>query len=209
LPARVFLGHKGKCEPAHTSIEKISVRSKPEAATDGDIAPNRGRGTMPATNKILICIVLTTGLLLQSSPCFADDRTKLSGTWKLVAFMTEDINTKVRENVCDKQAEGYLTFTDAGRVFGFATTKGGEPLASTPESYNASPPIISYSGNYRVEGHDLAAKVDLVWEDGWPRTDELRHYLLDGDKRLVETTRVRYPNAFGSRMISILVWERE
>jgi hypothetical protein len=32
---------------------------------------------------------------------------------------------------------------------------------------------------------------------------------LDGDKRLVETTQVRYPNAFGSRMISILVWERE
>jgi hypothetical protein len=107
------------------------------------------------------------------------------------------------------QAEDYLTFTNAGRVFGFATTKGGEPLASKPESYNASPPIISYSGNYRVEGNDLAATVDLVWEDGWPPTDELHHYRLDGDKRLVETTHVRYPNAFGSGMISILVWERE
>jgi len=37
----------------------------------------------------------------------------------------------------------------------------------------------------------------------------VHHYRLDGDKRLVETTHVRYPNAFGSRMISILVWERE
>ena len=27
--------------------------------------------------------------------------------------MTEDINNKVRENVCEEQAEGYLTFTDA------------------------------------------------------------------------------------------------
>jgi Lipocalin-like domain len=158
---------------------------------------------MPAINRILICAALTTGLLLQGSSCFGDDHTKLAGTWKLVAFMTEDINNKVRENVCDKQAEGYLTFTDAGRVFGFATTKGGEPLANT------SVPIISYSGNYRVEGHDLAAKVDLVYEDGWPRTDQLHHYRLDGDKRLVERTHLRYPNAFGSRMISILVWERE
>ena len=164
---------------------------------------------MPATNRILICAALTTGLLLQGSSCFGDDHTKLAGTWKLVAFMTEDITNKVRENVCDKQAEGYLTFTAAGRVFGFATTKGGEPLASKPESYNASPPIISYSGNYRLEGNDLAATIDLVWEDGWPRTDELHHYRLDGDKRLVETTHLRYPNAFGSRMISILVWERE
>ena len=163
---------------------------------------------MPANNKILICAALTTGLLLQGSSCFGDDRTKLSSTWKLVAFMTEDINNKVQEHVCDKHAEGYLTFTDAGRVFGFATTKGGEPLG-TPESYNASPPIISYSGNYRVEGHDLAAKVDLVWEDGWPRTDELHHYRSDGDKRLVETTHLRYPNAFGSRMTSTLIWERE
>src|SRR5437016_13167441 len=94
-------------------------------------------------------------------------------------------------------------------VFGFAATKGGEPLAITPETYDASPPIISYSGNYRLEGNDLAAKVDLVWEDGWPRTDELHHYRSDGDKRLVETTHLRYPNAFGSRMTSTLIWERE
>jgi hypothetical protein len=94
-------------------------------------------------------------------------------------------------------------------VFGFATTKGGEPLASTPESYNASRPIIAYSGNYPLKGNDLAATIDLVWEDGWPRTDELHHYRLDGDKRLVETTQLRYSNAFGSRMTSILVWERD
>src|SRR5215831_10373146 len=34
-----------------------------------------GRGTMPANNKIPICPALTTGLLLQSSSCFGDDRT--------------------------------------------------------------------------------------------------------------------------------------
>jgi hypothetical protein len=165
---------------------------------------------MPASHEILICAALTTGLLLQGSSCFGDDdHANLSSTWKLVAFMTEDIDNKLQENVCDTQAEGYLTFTAAGRVFGFATTKRGEPLESTPESYDTSRPIISYSGNYRVEGNDLTAQVDLVWEDGWPRTDELHHYRLDGDKRLVETTRLRYPSAFGSRMTTILVWERE
>ena len=154
---------------------------------------------MPASNRILICAALTTGLLVQGSSCFGDDHTKLAGTWKLVAFMTEDINNKVRENVCEEQAEGYLTFTDAGRVFGFATTKGGEPLANTPGNFEASRPIISYSGNYRVEENDLAATIDLTWEDGWPRTDELHHYSFDADKRLVETAHLRYPNAFGSR----------
>ena len=107
---------------------------------------------MPASNRLLICAALTTGLLLQGSPCFGDDRTKPSGTWKLVAFMTEDIDNKVREHVCDKQAEGYLTFTDAGRVFGFATTKGGEPLASTPESYNASRPIFPIRATIALRG---------------------------------------------------------
>ena len=163
---------------------------------------------MPASNRILICVALTTGLLLQVSSCFADERTKFATTWKLVAFMTEDVTTKARETVYE-EAEGYLTFTAAGRVFGLATTKSGEPQANTPDSYGASRPIISYSGNYRFEGSDLAAKADLVWHDGWPRTEELHHYRLDGDKRLVETTHVRYPNAFGSRMMSILVWERE
>jgi Lipocalin-like domain len=191
------------------ALEKARYDPNLRLQQAADIAANRGRGTMPASNRILICAALTTGILLQGSSCLADDGTKLASTWKLVAFMTEDVTNKVRENVCDKQPEGYLTFTDVGRVFGFATTKGGEPLATTPESYNASPPIISYSGNYRFEGNDLAAAVDSVWEDGWPRTEELHHYRWDGDKRLVETTPVRYPNAFGSRMISILVWERE
>jgi len=186
------------------ALEKDRYDPNPRLQQTADIAANHGRGTMPAGNRILICAALTTGLLLQGSSCFGDDHTKLAGTWKLVAFMTEDVDNKVRENVYDEQAEGYLTFTAAGRVFGLATTKSGEPRAN-----NASRPIISYSGNYRFQGSDLAAKVDLVWDDGWPRTEELHHYRLDGDKQLVETTHVRYPNAFGSRMISILVWERE
>jgi Lipocalin-like domain len=191
------------------ALKKARYDQNPRVQQTMDVAANHGRGTMPASNRITICAALTTGLLLQGSSCFGDDHTKVAGTWKLVAFMTADVDNTVRENVCDKQAEGYLTFTAAGRVFGFATTKGGEPLASTPESYNASPPIISYSGNYHFQGSDLAAKVDLVWDDGWPRTEELHRYRLDGDKRLIETTHVRYPNAFGSKMISILVWERE
>jgi hypothetical protein len=191
------------------ALEKARYDPNPRLQQMADIVANHGRGTMPASNKILICAALTTRLLLQGSSCFGDDHTKLAGTWKLVAFMTEDINNKVQENVYDKQAEGYLTFTAAGRVFGLATTKNGEPRASTPDNYDASPPIISYSGNYRFQGSDLTAKVDLVWDDGWPRTEDLHHYRWDGDKRLVETTHVRYPNAFGSRMITILVWERE
>src|SRR5262249_39384209 len=140
-----------KCETAHTRSEKSSVRCESEGAIDSGYCIQSREGNMPAISKILTCAALTTGLLLQASPCRAGDPTKFSGTWNLVAFMTEDITNKVRENVCDKQAEGYLTFTDAGRVFGFAATKGGEALASTPMGYNASLPIISYSGNYRVE----------------------------------------------------------
>src|SRR5262245_12624661 len=67
LPARVFLGRKGKCEPAHTSIEKISLRSKSEAATGGDLASNRRRGTMHARNRILICAALATRFMIQGS----------------------------------------------------------------------------------------------------------------------------------------------
>src|SRR5262249_61858961 len=101
---------------------------------------------MPASNRNLICAALTTGLLLQGSSCFGEDHTKLAGTWKLVAFMTEDINNKVRENVCEEQAEGYLTFTAAGRVFGLSTTEGGVTVEGTPQRYGESLQSIYYSG---------------------------------------------------------------
>src|SRR5262245_14985328 len=64
------------------ALAKTSVRYR-EAATDGDIACNRGRGTMPASKKILICAALTTGLLLQGSSCFGEEPTRLTGNWKL------------------------------------------------------------------------------------------------------------------------------
>jgi hypothetical protein len=105
------------------ALEKARYDPNRRPQETADIAGNHGRGTMPAGNRILICAALTMGLVLQGSSCFGDDHTKVAGSWKPVAFMTEDVDNTVRENVCDKQAEGYLTFTAAGRVFGFATTK--------------------------------------------------------------------------------------
>jgi hypothetical protein len=60
---------------------------------------------MPDSKTILVCAALTIALQLQGSACLGDDDTKLFSTWKPMAFMTEDIDNKVRENVCDKQAE--------------------------------------------------------------------------------------------------------
>src|SRR5260370_27684067 len=151
-------------EPAHIRIAKSSVRSECDR--------NRGRyciqpreGTMPASHEILICAALTTALLLQGSSCFGDDdHSNLSSTWKLVAFMTEDIDNKLQENVCDTQAEGYLTFTAAGRRFGFATTKRGGTPGRNPESYAKSPPVMSFSGHYRAVAERPRAQGDLSWQ---------------------------------------------
>ena len=66
-----------KCEPAHTRIEKSSVPLSPRPQQTADIASKR-EGNHTRQHWILICAALTTGLLLQGSSCFGDDRTKLT-----------------------------------------------------------------------------------------------------------------------------------
>ena len=69
--------------------------------------------------------------------------------------------------------------------------------------------MFSYSGKYRVEGDMFITTVDVSWNEAWNGTEQKRHYRLEGDKLLVDTTRqpsVLYP---GKTTVGRLVWERE
>ena len=160
---------------------------------------------MLVTKTITVAAALMMAVLLQSSLCLGDDRPNVVGTWKLVTFVTEDLHNKSLESVYDHM-DGYLGFTANGRVFAFATADGSRP--NTPARSDVSHPMIAYSGTYHPDGSEFSAKVDMLWEDGGPHTSEMHRYRLLGEKQLVETVHLRYPNAFGSELVGIVIWER-
>ena len=105
--------------------------------------------------------------------------------------------------------KGYLSFTSAGRFFAFVTADRRNPAQNTEQPTDMFRSIIAYSGSYRPEWDKFTTTVDLVWHEAWPLTEHVRHYQLASNKRLIEIAPNRYPDAFGSMIVSVLLWERE
>ena len=79
----------------------------------------------------------------------------------------------------------------------------------TPNGQRCIRQCFSYSGKYRVEGDMFITTVDVSWNEAWNGTEQKRQYRFEGDKLLVDTTRmpsVLYP---GKMTVGRLVWERD
>jgi hypothetical protein len=156
-------------------------------------------------------------LLYLVNPALAQENPKLLGLWKLVAFHTEDVQTKARNNVYGDQPMGYIRIWDDGRFDAWAAE------SNRKFSHRA----IFYSGKHRVDGDKLTIHVDQVLHEGWEgaqpfdvtwnegRTanEQVRYFhlesrSLDRDVLRVETPPIANPNGSRNTIIGRLVWER-
>jgi hypothetical protein len=146
--------------------------------------------------------------LLVAQPA-ADDREKLLGNWKLVLFVTEDVDSKQRNNVYGERPNGYIGFTPAGRFFAFATADGRKPPQNPEEQAAAFRSMVAYTGKFRLEGDKFITKVDVAWNEGWVGTEQVRFWRVEEGKLHIISAPIPNPNIPGAKMIGILVWERE
>jgi Lipocalin-like domain len=178
---------------------------------------------MYSTRKTLISAAF--GLLLLSAPAFAGDTLKLIGTWKLVAFFTEDVQTKARNHVYGEHPQGYLGITPQDRFFAFATAdwrRFAQPPAEEIEFRS-----IFFSGKYRLQENKFIIQADTVWNEGWEGpdpfdmswnegwvgTEQMRFYQLENNgaesERLrMQTAPIPNPNGAGNTIVGTLIWER-
>jgi hypothetical protein len=121
--------------------------------------------------------------LFAAHAALADDRTKLTGIWKLTAFDIEfQQSGERRPALGGKRSSGYLIFTPEGRMMVLITGEGRK-AGSTPEERAALfGSMLSYTGMYRVEGDKFTTKVDHSWNEAWNGTDQVRFYKVAGDK---------------------------
>jgi len=187
---------------------------------------------MNIAKQALISAVL--GLLFFATSTLAQDDPKLLGMWKLVAFHTEDVQTKARNNVYGEQPIGYMRVWDDGRFDAYAVQDRPEPVQSIWEDVAqifseqaATYRAIFYSGKYRVDGDKLIVHIDRVLHEGWvgvqafdmswnearTATAEVRYFYLasgpnDRDVLRIETPPTANPNGAGNTIIGRVVWER-
>ena len=137
---------------------------------------------------------------------------ELVGTWRLVSWSIEVVESGEKLQQFGDNPPGYIHFTSDGRVFAVLTASDRKPVETEFDQIAAFGSLIAYTGRYRVEGNRLVTKVDVSADPAAVGTELVRFYKLMGD-RLEITTAPFVSNkpsvSFGGRQIrSHLLWQR-
>ena len=153
--------------------------------------------------RILLLIFLAI-----SNPLLAADRDTVVGTWKLVSWEVI-VENQPAQREFGEHPKGFAVLTREGRLIVLTTSE--ERRAGMGDSDRAAlhKSMVSYSGRYRVEGHDFITTVEVSWNEAWNGTEQRRHFRLEGDKLFIETApapSILFP---GKTEVRRVVWERE
>jgi hypothetical protein len=137
------------------------------------------------------------------------DGNLLLGTWKLKTYVVTTA-AGVRSTPYGKNPTGYLSYTADGRmqVIGAANDRI-VPAGPTPrdnERVALHDTMFEYAGAYSVEAGKVIHHVDISWNEVWTRTDQIRHFEVNGNT-LTLTTRVTDP-ANDTEAHYTVVWEK-
>jgi hypothetical protein len=130
----------------------------------------------------------------------ADD---IVGTWRLETFFMEDVETGRRSEPFGPGPRGTLILHPDGRM---AAMIAPRERAAAPQSF------VAYSGRYRLEPPGrLVTAVDVSWIEDWIGTEQVRTYLLDGDRLALSTPPGRMPREDGGEVTvkGVMAWTRE
>jgi hypothetical protein len=147
-------------------------------------------------------------ILTASTPATSEQRHPLIGSWKLVSWqvIAED---GTPQDVFGTSPNGYLVLTPEGRSIVVTTAAGRKGGADDAARAALHKSMLAYSGRYRVEGSDFITTVEVSWNEEWNRTEQRRHYRIEGDKLFIESApapSIIFPDKTDFRRI---VWVRD
>ena len=134
----------------------------------------------------------------------------LLGSWKIVSWFQEDVQTHEQFHMFGERPNGYVVFAPKGRVSFILTGENRKPPQSSDDQAAAYRSMVAYSGKYRIEGDRMITTVDVSWDEARVGTEQTRVFRIEGDHLHIETVNpVRDPNLTGKMLSGFLVWKRE
>jgi hypothetical protein len=122
----------------------------------------------------------------------------LVGAWKLQTGEIIDM--------FGPEPQGWVLITDSGRVAALLTTSGRAD-SDRPETLFRT--MMAYTGAVRVaEPGVVTFLVDQAWQPGWVGTEQIRHYMLEGDRLKIRSGKQTHPRHGDQLLYGILEWTR-
>ena len=130
----------------------------------------------------------------------------LIGVWQRLSIQAEFADSGEIVDVYGPRPTGFLILTDGGRMMAVVTAGDRAP----PDADRAAlfENMMSYTGNYRLEGDKFITKVDVAWHPAWNGTEQPRFFQLDGEVLSLTTPRQTHPRFPGRSLRGVMTWRR-
>ena len=136
---------------------------------------------------------------------------ELFGTWRLVSWKRELLDTGETVETFGKAPRGFLNYGHDGRVFFIMakeTRAKPEDLArltdhERAELYNT---MVAYAGRFTFDGNTATHHVEISLNEIWTGTAQIRHLKFEGRRLIMSTVPQR--GFDGKRVVGVFTWEK-
>jgi hypothetical protein len=133
------------------------------------------------------------------------------GTWALQSYVRERLSDGHRHNQFGDCPKGYIGYAPDGRMYAIFTRDDRvtprDVVPTDEEGVQLLGTMVAYAGTFSLGDQVVVHHIDSSWNQSWTGTDQIRHFVLDGDT-LTITTAPYKSYLDGSMGRSILVWKK-
>jgi Lipocalin-like domain len=124
------------------------------------------------------------GVERKSSREFAG-QTSLIGTWKMVSWIVEDLETGAKKDALGPDPVGMIAYSADGRVMVLVLKRDRQtpagPVPTSEEKITLYDSMFAYAGTFTVDQEKVVHHIDMSWNQAWTGTHQIRFFnLRDG-----------------------------
>ena len=139
-----------------------------------------------------------------------DAATQLTGTWKLVSWLTKFDGGDTVEPY-GSSPKGRLVLTPDSHWIIILTGANRKPAKTIEEKATLLDFILAYSGKYTVEGDKITTHVDMSSNEIYTgaNQDQTRFFRIEGNKLTIRTPEIVSAVRPGQKAVGTITFERE
>ncbi len=134
----------------------------------------------------------------------------LAGAWRVVSAYVEFADTGEAVDTLGPNPEGWIVFTEGGRMIGIMTAAGRQTPSAPADFERLFKSMVAYSGALAIDEQagSFVNRVDTAWQPSWVGTEQLRYFTVEGDALLIRSAEQTLPQFGDRRLTSIVTFRR-
>jgi|ERR1700730_2292050 len=161
--------------------------------------------------KLILALAVAISCVFRPEFSYAQDAaTQLTGTWKLVSWLTKFDGGDTVEPY-GSSPKGRLVLTPDSHWIIILTGANRKPAKTIEGKATLLDSILAYSGKYTVEGDKITTHVDMSSNEIYTgaNQDQTRFFRIEGNKLTIRTPEIVSAVRPGQKAVGTITFERE